>query len=128
MSRNPERGSKQYTKIMKTNDRNFWVFDNEGETFDRYTIILYNGEILGASEFPFSAQGFGQHCGNWIDSYFTTTFGAAWRDYVHISAYKKRQILDEQLSMARKEGNLGKEIIDISLIPADVLKFIHQNL
>ncbi len=51
---------------------NIRVFDNEGESFDRYTIVNINdhermtpdGAIygaLGASENPFSPMGFGQH-------------------------------------------------------------------
>lgn len=51
---------------------NIRVFDNEGESFDRYTIVNINdhermtpdGAIygaLGASENPFSPMGFGQN-------------------------------------------------------------------
>lgn len=51
---------------------NIRVFDNEGDSFDRYTIVNINdhermtpdGAIygaLGASENPFSPMGFGQH-------------------------------------------------------------------
>jgi hypothetical protein len=46
-----------------------WVrcYDNGGETFDRYTIVYIkkrvDGQFLyvGASEYPFDPQGFGQH-------------------------------------------------------------------
>lgn len=49
---------------------NIRIYDNGGKTFDRYTVafmdrpIGYNNlvEMLGASEHPFNAQGFGQHC------------------------------------------------------------------
>jgi len=43
------------------------IYDNGGETFDRYTVIYigshYNGfySCLGMSENPFSPQGYGQH-------------------------------------------------------------------
>lgn len=40
------------------------LFDNGGETFDRYTAIFtHDGEewYLGMSEHPFHPQGFGQH-------------------------------------------------------------------
>ena len=43
------------------------ILDNKGETFDRYTIILPNGDCYGASENPFHPQGFGQYCGNIAD-------------------------------------------------------------
>lgn len=48
------------------------IFDNGGETFDRYTVVYmrtrhknYQGylmyDCLGMSEHPFHPQGFGQH-------------------------------------------------------------------
>jgi hypothetical protein len=37
------------------------VFDNGGETFDRYTIIFPDGWIVGSSENPNHPQGFWQH-------------------------------------------------------------------
>jgi hypothetical protein len=46
------------------------VYDNGGETFDRYTIVVENPEDpgerswLGSSENPFHPQGFGQHLGD----------------------------------------------------------------
>jgi hypothetical protein len=45
------------------------VYDNGGETFDRYTIVVENPETqerswLGASENPFHPSGFGQHLGD----------------------------------------------------------------
>lgn len=52
------------------NDQRIVCFDNEGATFDRYTVIyldqpenhkpgIYNS--VGMSERPFHPQGFGQH-------------------------------------------------------------------
>lgn len=44
------------------------IFDNGGETFDRYTLIdTKNGEVFGASSNPFSPLGFGQYCGNIVE-------------------------------------------------------------
>ena len=43
------------------------VFDNNGKTFDRYTVIVeYQTEtvIFGMSLHPKSPQGFNQFCGN----------------------------------------------------------------
>ena len=37
------------------------VFDNKGETLDRYTVINKDGDILGLSE---TGVGFSQWCGN----------------------------------------------------------------
>jgi len=90
---------------MKTNKKHFWLFDNEGRSFDRYTAILHDGTILAANEYPFAPQGFGQHCGE-----VTTTV----KHYVQ---------------EARKNISwLGKEIKDINLIPKDTLTFIADNL
>lgn len=56
------------------------VFDNEGKTFDRYTIIRTDtGDCVGASEDPFHPQGFGQHCGNVADNYWREAYGTVWR-------------------------------------------------
>jgi hypothetical protein len=49
---------------MRTkNGKQFWLFDNGGETFDRYTIITHDGHVYGSSTEPFHPQGFGQYCG-----------------------------------------------------------------
>jgi hypothetical protein len=88
---------------MKTK-KLFLVFDNGGETFDRYTIILHDGSILGASERPFSHMGFGQFCGDVKPSV---------REYIKI---------------AKKEQHLGHEIKDLAKLPEDVLKFANQYL
>lgn len=41
------------------------IYDNGGATFDRYTIITPSGEMFGASNNPFSPQGFSQFVGEW---------------------------------------------------------------
>lgn len=41
------------------------IFDNGGETFDRYTLITPDDFIFGFSSEPFHPQGFGQFCGEW---------------------------------------------------------------
>ncbi len=41
---------------------NIQVYDNGGETFDRYTVIIDN-DVFGMSENPLSASGFNQWCG-----------------------------------------------------------------
>ena len=40
------------------------IFDNGGETFDRYTLVFKDGSMFGASENPFHPQGFGQFVGD----------------------------------------------------------------
>jgi len=36
------------------------IYDNEGRTFDRYTVIFTDGSALGLSSNPDSPQGFSQ--------------------------------------------------------------------
>ena len=43
------------------------VLDNGGKTHDRYTIILKDGDVFGASENPFHTMGFGQYNHNIAD-------------------------------------------------------------
>jgi len=38
------------------------IYDNEGRTFDRYTVILLDGSALGMSVNPDSPQGFSEWC------------------------------------------------------------------
>jgi len=42
----------------------FKIFDNGGETADRYTLINKDREIFGFDNNPFSPTGFGQYCGD----------------------------------------------------------------
>lgn len=39
------------------------IYDNQGHTFDRYTIII-DGSVIGMSSDPFSPLGFNQYCGD----------------------------------------------------------------
>jgi len=91
---------------MKTiQKQKFYVFDNQGASFDRYTIIFKDGMILASSENPFSPLGFGQHCG------------------------EIKEPLTVYLSEARKNIEwLGIEITDFTQLPKDVLTFITDNL
>ena len=40
------------------------IYDNGGETIDRYTMIMPDGEAWGFSESPYHPQGFGQYAGS----------------------------------------------------------------
>jgi len=79
-------------------------YDNQGETFDRYTIVFtgnYKGrnglcEYLGSSANPFSPQGFGQH--------------GECRDIIDKPSYKR----------------LGKKV-KFEDLPVDVKKFVLDN-
>ena len=42
---------------------NIKIYDNGGETADRYTAIIH-GSFYGFSDHPFHPQGFSQYCGD----------------------------------------------------------------
>lgn len=84
------------------------IFDNEGQTFDRYTIITPEGNVFGASKNPFHPQGFGQFSHN------------ANTDYDRIGRKKLIKTL-------RNEKEMGKEI-SFEDCPKKVQKFIKQRL
>jgi hypothetical protein len=112
--------------------KNIVVFDNGGETFDRFTIInKSNGEMIGASEQPFHPQGFGQYCGNIAWDYFTKTVGANYlrrmetedpKHYKKIMALKTKEIIKEFTN----EGDIGK-VIDFNTLPDDVKHFARER-
>ncbi len=83
------------------------VFDNFGETQDRYTIVVHNkiGDIYGCNEEPF--YGIGQNVGE-------TT------QYIY-----GRLTPAQFVKMARKEKHLGK-VVKLETLPEEVLKFINQ--
>lgn len=49
------------------------VYDNGGESVDRYSVIFKDGDLVGMSERPFHPQGFNQFSGN-VDDWDLTTF------------------------------------------------------
>ena len=94
---------------MKTpKGKEVFVFDNEGETADRFTVVTGNGYICGASCNPFHPLGFGQFCGNVSDPSYDTT-------------------VEKYVAKAREKPEwLGKEITVFSELPEDVQKYVEQ--
>jgi hypothetical protein len=84
---------------------NATTFDNGGKTFDRYTIILENGDVYGANETPTAPNGFGCYAGTTQYLRNKTQFEFCWE--------------------ARLEGHLGKEI-PFKMLPNDVKSFIKK--
>lgn len=85
----------------------FIVFDNKAITLDRYTIVLEDGEMYGASLNPYSPQGFGQYCGNAF----------------HLCGWDSKD-LDRLKYEIVKAGNIG-ESVEFRNLPSDVQKFIN---
>jgi hypothetical protein len=98
-------------------------FDNGGESFDRYTILeKCSGDMIGASEHPFSPQGFGQHCGNVADNYMNTTYGYSWRRHCAV----KKCINESVRHFLNDCSHIGK-IVCFESLPEDVKKFAKQS-
>ena len=53
---------REYKGFASTGSR---IFDNDGKTIDRYTLITADNSIYGFNDEPFNPQGFGQYCGTW---------------------------------------------------------------
>ena len=111
--------------------KQFVIFDNNGETFDRFTILdLKTGEMYGASENPFSPLGFGQNCGCPAHTYFGQTVGIGWisnlrtKDPNHYNRIIKRKTA-EIAEEFKAEGNIGKPI-DFSTLPDPVKQYCKQ--
>lgn len=100
-----------------------WVLDNEGETYDRYTIVLQNCDVYGASCDPFAANGMGGYSHNIANSYYYHAWGANWRK--HLNAKK---LIVEKLREYLNSGDapqIGK-FITRAEVPEKVLQYIKQ--
>ena len=107
------------------NYKRFYIFDNGGETLDRYTIVhSKSGDIFGASSMPFSPLGFAQYCGNVMDR-MNITIGYSWqrgRTKRNLNAIKNDE-LRNYINEARKEKHLGVEVKETDL-PDEVRKYL----
>ena len=104
-----------------------YVFDNGGETLDRYTgVISKTGDIIGFNDNPFHPMGFGQFCGNVTDR-MNITFGYGWRRGHKEKTLKliKNSELRTYIQCARDEKHLGKEV-DFNSLPEEAKKYVLQ--
>lgn len=99
------------------------VLDNNGNTFDRYTIInKLTGDVWGASDDPFHPQGFGQFSHNIADTYWFHAYGVNWRkrlNVVQAIKYAVKIYLNDDLS------HIGVKV-KINSLPENVQKYIKQ--
>jgi hypothetical protein len=110
---------------MKTrNGKQFWVFDNSGETLDRYSILTNDGDVCAASADPF--LGIGQFSHNICDKY-AISYGVNWRKRLDEKKITKQEIKD-YLKEARQLGLnwLGKEIKSVKQLPENLVRYIEQ--
>ena len=93
------------------------VLDNNGETFDRYTIIFRKtADMYGSSINPFNPQGFSMYISN------ITTDTYNYRS-IRITEKLNRVCVNCYLSECK---NIGKRIKDLSTLPIDVQNYIIQ--
>lgn len=89
--------------------KKYTVFDNEGETLDRYTVINRDGDMIGLSANPNSPLGFNQYCGNCVDHYMNISFGYSWRRHCDVKKVIKNE-LPRIIREFKESCNLGKEM------------------
>lgn len=101
------------------------ILDNKGETYDRYTIILSDGDCYGASDNPFHPMGFGQYCGNIAENYWRTAYGVGWRRGCDAKLIKKRVkfALNNYIAEKLVEGEVKIHLKDL---PEEVIKYVKQ--
>ena len=106
--------------------KNLICFDNNGETFDRFTILnKKTGDMIGSSLNPFAPNGFGQYCGNVAENYWNVAYGYAWRNRNSVKETKRliKFAVDNFLADC---ANIGK-IVEFDTLPDDVQKFARQS-
>lgn len=91
------------------------IFDNGGKTCDRYTIILKDGEMFGASQ-----KGFGQYCGNVVEA----VFGAGASTQKH--CYKARFVSMALQSMKARAKERGEKRVSMDSLPQQVQQYVKQ--
>lgn len=100
--------------------KRFKVYDNNGRSLDRYTIIdTKTGDVFGSSENPFHPQGFGQYAGNIID--WSNEYVADW------NVRLKNKIIKKYCEDAYMNPDwLGHIVPHNMVLPIDVRKYIKQ--
>jgi hypothetical protein len=103
------------------------IFDNNGETVDRYTaIVSKSGDVYGFNSNPFHPLGFGQFCGNVTDR-MNVSYGAMWR-----KRFNEKKVLRLELKHYLSEAKncpewLGKPV-SIEELPEKAQQYISQIL
>ena len=102
------------------------VFDNGGESYDRYTILdKASGDMVGASDNPYHPMGFGQFAGNVANNYWNTAYGAGWHRV-------SKRVLNKRIKFAVDHfladcSHIGK-IIQFEELPEAVQRFAKERL
>lgn len=101
------------------------VFDNGGETADRYTILdTKTGDYYGANENPFHPQGFGQYAGNTAHDYWFHAYGAMWRKHNEKKCIKFA--VERFVNEATATPSWIGKPVEIKALPEPTQKYIAQ--
>lgn len=100
----------------------FYVFDNGGETLDRYTVIDKQGDMLALSE---TGAGVSMFAGNCVDNYMFHAYGYSWRERCNVKAIMKDE-LPRIIREFETDGNIGKRI-KFSSLPKELKQHIYQR-
>lgn len=101
------------------------IFDNEGTTFDRYTIIdRMTGDVYGASTDPFAPNGFGQFNHNVADNYWIAVYGSEWRKRLYVKRCIKESVR-RYINEVKADSRLGI-ITTYGSLPEPVRKYVKQ--
>jgi hypothetical protein len=101
----------------------FIVFDNKGQTPDRFTIInRETGDVFGASENPAGPCGIAKFCGNCAD-HKIVLYGAGWRQSLPPKKIIHAEV-ENYIGNARLNGDwLGVEVA-LDSLPLGVRDYI----
>jgi len=103
----------------------FIIFDNEGKTFDRFTILnKETGEIYGASEDPLSPEGFSKFLGNCAYRQITM-YGSGWREKMPGKKIIKSEVDNFIINTKLNPDWIGKPI-EFKALPENAKKYILQ--
>jgi hypothetical protein len=103
----------------------FIIFDNEGKTPDRYTIInKETGDVFGSDENPDSPNGAGKFHGNCADHRIIMN-GTGWRRKLPGKKVIKAEV-DNYINNAKLDSDwLGNEV-DFNSLPVNVRQYISR--
>jgi hypothetical protein len=108
------------------NGKIVYVFDNDGKTFDQYTILTSDGDIFGSSANPFSPQGVGNYSHSLMDRH--TRNGQKLNKKFH-KATLAREIKTYRFDARTNPDGIGKELKgakQYASLPLAVWQYIFQ--
>jgi hypothetical protein len=97
------------------------VYDNGGESFDRYTIVTPDNSVYGASDNPFHPQGFGQFVGDVPE--LVDKHSHLFYDH-KTGSYDPAYVQVARRDFTKRMGKQDKRLKDLSVLPQPVKRYI----